>query len=182
MTDELTRKMAFVSLLSYMDKGTLNQANAYGLQTHLHMTGREYSLVASAANIGYLVGCYPCNLLLQKLPIGKMVATFILIWGILLVGMVGVKDFGGLMALRLLLGIFEACVGPAWMLITSMFWTRDEQPLRMCIWLGCNGIGSMMGAGLAWGLGHTHDGALSPWQLIFLVSQDWPIVTSQVSS
>lgn len=74
------------------------------------------------------------------------------------------------MVLRFLLGALEACVVPAWMLIASMFWKRDEQPLRMCIWLGCNDVSLILGAGTSWGLGHTENTHLEPSQLFFLVS------------
>jgi hypothetical protein len=56
------------------------------------------------------------------------------------------------------------------MLLTSMFWTRDEQPLRMAFWLGCNGISTIVGSGISWGLGHTNNATLHPWQLVFVVS------------
>jgi hypothetical protein len=56
------------------------------------------------------------------------------------------------------------------MLLTSMFWTRDEQPLRMAFWLGCNGISTIVGSGVSWGLGHTNNATLHPWQLVFVVS------------
>lgn len=162
--------MCLIYLLSFLDKQTLNYASAYGLKKDLNLVGNQYSWIASITNIGYLVGSYPSSICLQKLPIGKFISCMLLCWGILLVSTIGAKSFTGLMVLRFLLGGLEACIGPAWMLITSMFWKRDEQPLRMCIWLGCNGISLMLGAGISWGLGHTENPHLQPWQLVFLVS------------
>lgn len=49
-----------------------------------------------------------------------------------------------------------------------MFYKRSEQPLRMAIWLSANGMATIVGALLGFGLGHTHDGALPSWKLIFL--------------
>ncbi|KAF9880446.1 hypothetical protein CkaCkLH20_02400 [Colletotrichum karsti] len=161
--------MCLVYLLSFLDKQTLNYSNAYGLQKDLGLEGRDYSWVASITNIGYLVFSYPSSWCLQRFPIGKFVSIMILCWGVLLVATVGAKNFAGIMTLRFILGGLEACIGPAWMLVTSMFWTRDEQPLRMCIWLGCNGISLMLGSGISWGLGTTTHTALASWQLIFLV-------------
>ncbi|PVI00083.1 putative MFS allantoate transporter [Periconia macrospinosa] len=160
--------MCLIYLLSFLDKQTLNYSNAYGLQEGLGLKGRDYSWVASVTNIGYLVGAYPSNLALQKFPIGKFISCMLLSWGVLLCAMVGAKNFSGIMVLRFLLGALEACIGPAWMLITSMVWTRDEQPLRMCIWLGCNGIAQLLGAGISWGIGHSNSTVLEPFQLIFL--------------
>lgn len=162
--------MCFIYLMSFLDKQTLNYSNAYGLQADLGLSGNQYSWVASVTNIGYLVGSYPSTFCLQRFPIGKFISIMLMSWGIILIATVGAKNFAGLMALRFLLGALEAGVGPAWMLITSMFWTREEQPFRMCIWLGTNGISLMLGAGISWALGHTDNPHLSSWQLIFLVS------------
>lgn len=57
------------------------------------------------------------------------------------------QNFGGLLALRILSGAFEAIADPAFMLITSMFYTRAEQPSRISAWYAWNGIG-VAGGGL----------------------------------
>lgn len=49
-----------------------------------------------------------------------------------------------------------------------MFYRRSEQPLRMAIWLSANGMATMVGALLGFGLGHSHNTNLHSWQLIFL--------------
>ncbi len=161
--------MCFIYFLQFLDKQTLNYANAYSLQKDLHLHGNEYSWVASITNLGYLVCAYPANIGLQKFPIGKFVGIALCIWGTLLMCMVASKNFQTIMALRFLLGGAESCIGPAWMLLTSMYWTRAEQPFRMSWWLGCNGLSSLAGAGIAYGLGHATHATLTPWQLIFLV-------------
>jgi hypothetical protein len=55
------------------------------------------------------------------------------------------------------------------MAIVSMFYKRSEQPTRMCIFLAFNGLATMVGALLGYGLGHSHGTALKSWQLIFMV-------------
>lgn len=51
---------------------------------------------------------------------------------------------------------------------TSMFYSRPEQPLRMSIWLSANGMATMVGSLLGFGLGHAEGTVLHSWQLIFL--------------
>ena len=58
-----------------------------------------------------------------------------------------VQNFGGLTALRILSGAFEAIADPALMLFTSMFYTRAEQPSRISCWYAFNGLG-VAGGGL----------------------------------
>ena len=57
------------------------------------------------------------------------------------------KNFAGLTALRILSGAFEAIADPAFMLFTSMFYTRAEQPSRISAWYCFNGLG-VAGGGL----------------------------------
>jgi len=118
---------------------------------------------------GYLTFAIPANFLIQRLPIAKYTGSMILIWSLLLCCHVAAKNYAGILALRFLLGMFEAGISPSIMNIVAMFYTRSEAPLRMCIFLGFNGMSTMVGALLGFGLGHVKDAAITSWQLIFLV-------------
>ncbi|KAL2812559.1 major facilitator superfamily domain-containing protein [Aspergillus cavernicola] len=182
------RKLDFIVLpimivaffLSFLDKQTLNFSSAWTFKEDLGLTGSEYSWVASILNFGYLIAVYPSTVLLQKLPVARFVGVMTFFWGVLLIGMVGVKKFDHVMVIRFFQGAAEACIGPAWMLSTSMLWTREEQSLRMAWWLGCGGLSSLIGSGMSWGLGHHTSGPLKPWQLIYLatgiISAVWGIL------
>ena len=166
--------MCWVYFLQFMDKQTLNLANAYSLQADLGLVGRDYSWVASITNIGYLVCAYPVTVLLQKLPIGRFVSVMVMVWGALLMLTCTAHNFAGIAAFRFLLGGAESCIGPAWMLLTTIFWTREEAPLRMSCWLGMNGLSSLASAGIGWGLGAIPAPPMPIWRLIFLVSAPNP--------
>jgi hypothetical protein len=49
----------FIYFLSYLDKQTLNYANAYGLRADLGLVGRDYSWVASITNIASAISSVP---------------------------------------------------------------------------------------------------------------------------
>lgn len=57
------------------------------------------------------------------------------------------KNFATIAVLRILSGAFEAIADPAFMMITSMYYTRAEQPSRIAAWYIWNGIG-VAGGGL----------------------------------
>lgn len=80
-----------------------------------------------------------------------------------------VFNFGGFFAIRFFLGMLEACISPAWVILTSMLWTRREQTLRSSIWLCTNGVSNILGALLAYGSGMAEGLAIAQWKLIFLV-------------
>jgi len=155
--------------LQFLDKLSLNYASAYTFIPDLGLEGHRYSWVAAIFNFGYLFWALPANLLIQKLPIGKLTGTMIFIWSILLIAHVGAKNYGGILVLRFLLGMFEAGISPSIRSIVSMFYTRAEQPWRMCIFLGFNGMSTIVGSLLGYGLGHVNHAKIASWQLIFLV-------------
>ena len=66
--------------------------------------------------------------------------------------------FRSLAALRLLLGIFESALNPGFVLITSSWWKREEQPFRVGLWYSANGfIGAPSGA-IFYAIAHLHVG------------------------
>lgn len=54
------------------------------------------------------------------------------------------------------------------MLITSMWYTRREQPIRIGLWYTTNGFGIALGGLLGYGIGNIK-GALASWKYEFLV-------------
>lgn len=156
-------------MISFLDKQTLNYSNAYGLQEDTNMTGDDYSWVASALNFGWMLAAWPWNLVLQRYPIGRLIGCMLFVWGSVCCLQAAVFDFGGFFAIRFFLGALEAVVSPAFILLTSMFWVKEEQSLRSSFWLACNGFSSIIGALLAYGAGHVEGLAIPNWKLIYLI-------------
>ncbi|KAJ5886987.1 uncharacterized protein N7473_009661 [Penicillium subrubescens] len=77
-------------------------------------------------------------------------------------------NFTGLMITRFLLGAFEAAVAPGFSLVTGMWYTRREQPLRYGIWFLDNDMASMLGGLLTYAIGHS-DSGLAAWRYLFLI-------------
>ncbi|KAF7192194.1 putative transporter [Pseudocercospora fuligena] len=156
-------------MISFLDKQTLNYSNAYGLQADTNMTGQDYSWVASALNIEWLLAAYPWNLVLQRYPIGRLIGCMLFVWGSVCMLQAAVFNFGGFFTVRFFLGGLEAVISPAFILLTSMFWEKEEQSLRSSFWLACNGFSSIIGALLAYGSGNVEGLAIPNWKLIYLI-------------
>lgn len=92
----------------------------------------------------------------------------IFMWGFFLMLQAAAKSFSGLAALRALAGAAEAVSDPSFMLITSMWYTRRQQPVRMGLWYTANGFGIALGGLLGFGIGHIK-GALPSWKYEFLI-------------
>lgn len=102
------------------------------------LVGQQYSWVSSVFYFGYLGWSYPTSLLIARLPTGKYLTANTLFWGAVVALTAACTNFGGLMTVRFLLGVAEATITPAFMFITSSWYTRDEIPTRTGIWFAGN--------------------------------------------
>ncbi|CAH0041940.1 unnamed protein product [Clonostachys rhizophaga] len=152
----------------YVDKTTLSYAAIFGLKEGLNLQGQEYSWLSSCFYFGWLVWAIPSNLLMQRSPPAWYLSFNIFMWGALLMAQAGAHNFAGLLALRILSGAFEAIADPAFMLITTMFFTREEQPSRISAWYAWNGIGVAGGGLIGYAIGHIQ-GALASWRYEFII-------------
>ncbi|KAL7955567.1 MFS general substrate transporter [Trichoderma compactum] len=170
---KINRRILVIQLVTYfcqsLDKGTLNFASIMGIKTDAHLVGQQYSWLGTILYLGILVGEYPQNFSLQKLPVGKLLAANVFCWGAVVACSAATTNFGGPMALWFLLGSFESCVQPAMTLLTSMWYTREEQSVLNSLWYCMIGLQLMVGGLLAFGFSHFTNGPIKNWQLLFLV-------------
>ncbi|KAI0474424.1 major facilitator superfamily domain-containing protein [Xylaria cf. heliscus] len=152
----------------YVDKTTLSYAAIFDIKDDLNLNAQDYSWLSSIFYFGWLVWAIPSNLIMQRSPPGWYLSANIFLWGVFLMAQAGVHNFAGLAVLRTISGAFEAIADPAFMLITSMYYTRPEQPSRISAWYAFNGIGVAGGGLIGYGIGHIK-GALQSWRYEFLI-------------
>lgn len=154
--------LVWVYFLQILDKTVLGYGAIFGLQEATHLKGNEYSLVGSIAPIAQLVWqpfssflivkvphrilmpclCLGCRYsrgsvcLLYPSPAFTCIGTDLERYkgGIAQASMAACKSFGDLIAARFFLGLFEAGCLPLFSVITSQWFTRYEQPMRVAAW------------------------------------------------
>jgi MFS family permease len=155
------------------------------------------SAVGSIFFFGYLAAEFPGSALVQKLPVGKVAATLAISWGSATMILGACQNAGGLLAVRFIQGMFEAPIVPALSIMTVMWWTKKEQPVRVAMWYsGFSSVGKRSSnppqpsSPLTWpsyplgeadtdkpqlftgiisyGVGHSHS-AVASWRLLFIV-------------
>ncbi|KAJ5151108.1 transporter [Penicillium canariense] len=165
--------MCFVYGMNFLDKTTMSYASIMGLKQDLHLEGDQYQWLGSLFYFGYLAWEYPTNRLLQRLPLGKYSGACVVTWGAILCCFAAVKSFSGAVAIRFFLGVFEAAVTPGFALITSQWYTKQEQGARVNIWFSFNGVGQILGGVIAYGIAvgtAKYGSSIAPWKIIFLVT------------
>ena len=77
---------------------------------------------------------YPQNYIIARVPIAKYLSFSIIAWGTILACHAVCKDFKGLVVVRTLLGIFESACQPAFVILSAMWYRREEQAARVTYW------------------------------------------------
>ncbi|KAE9967088.1 hypothetical protein EG328_008427 [Venturia inaequalis] len=166
-------------LLQYIDKQALSYSAVFDLFASTGTTSNEYSWLASIFYFGYLVAEWPASYAAQHWPTGTVVSCFVIAWGSLLMLTSASHNFTGLAVCRFVLGCFEALITPCFMMIVGMWYTRKEQPSRAGMFYCFNGVGSMVGGILFYGVGQNKSD-FAVWRIIFLlcggVTVIWGIV------
>ncbi|KAG8162776.1 hypothetical protein KVR01_007254 [Diaporthe batatas] len=170
----------FTYMLQYLDKNSLNFASVYGLKQGTNLHGQDYSWLGSIFYFGYLVAQFPSSFALQALPIGKFVSVITVLWGAILMTTPACTSFAGIATNRFLLGFFEAAINPAFVIIMSIWYTSEEQPLRLEAYYCTNGIATMFGGLIGYAVGHITTG-IAGWMYVFIIfgslSVFWGVVS-----
>ncbi|SGY69993.1 BQ5605_C004g03088 [Microbotryum silenes-dioicae] len=165
--------LAWVYFLQISDKSIIGLSAVFGLKKDAHLVGNQYSNIG---NIGYYAQLAMQPLaayLLVKVQVRQFVPLIVLLWGVSLVGMAVSTNYRALLATRFLLGAFEAAVLPAFAMITSAWYRRSEQPLRVATW-------TMVGSALVYGIGHIKSSSLFTYQIVFLIYALVTVITAPI--
>ncbi|KAJ8126104.1 hypothetical protein O1611_g7533 [Lasiodiplodia mahajangana] len=166
--------------LQYLDKNAINFANAYGLKQGTNLHGQDFSWLGSIFYFGYLASQFPSGYLIQRLPVGRVVSITVIIWGTIVLTTPACKSFAGIATNRFFLGLTEATVNPAFVLIMSIWYKTDEQPLRLEAYYCTNGLATMFGGLIGYAVGHITTG-LPKWTYVFFIFGGISVVAGIVS-
>ncbi|KAH8555114.1 major facilitator superfamily domain-containing protein [Umbelopsis sp. PMI_123] len=159
-----------VGFFQFLDKVSLTYASVLGIITETHLQGAQYGALGSLFYVGYLVMQIPNSYMMQRFPLTKLVGTIVFIWGGIIALTALGKNFSELAGLIFLLGFFEACVNPNFMLLTSLFYRKQEVASRLGAWWLVNGLCSAFGGLIGYGIGHMEgDQGIHSWQWLMII-------------
>ena len=129
----------------------------------------------------YVLVDVPGNWVLKRVGGGLWLPGLLLAWGIVTTCMGLTKSFGGLIACRLLLGLFEGGLFGGLILYLSMFYRRHQLMSRMGLWYSAGALSGAVGGLLAAGLSRIHYGGYDGWPWIFIVEGAFTVVFGAVT-
>ncbi|KAI0087486.1 MFS general substrate transporter [Irpex rosettiformis] len=170
--------MCMLYWIQYTDKTTLGNSAILGIKQSTHLTTSQYNWLGTIFYLSYLIFQYPQNLALQRFPVGKWMSVNIMAWGITLCCHAACTNFGGLFVARFILGMCEGSITTGFMIVTSMFYTRSEQTVRVGYWFMMNGTAQIISGFISFGSLHIHTTHFKPWQWLMIITGSLTIVTA----
>ncbi|KAK6952544.1 hypothetical protein Daesc_007085 [Daldinia eschscholtzii] len=137
--------------LQAIDKGTLSFSSIMGLP-------KDTGLLTPDGK----------NYIIARVPVAKYLSFSIIAWGTVLACHAACKNFVGLVVVRTLLGLFESACQPAFVILSAMWYRREEQASRVTYWYMMNGAQQIVGGLLAYCFTLITDGPLKSWQWLFM--------------
>jgi MFS family permease len=159
-----------VYIISFMDRTNIGFA-LDGLSHDLHIDKTEQGLAAGVFFIGYLTLQIPGGHLAEHWSAKKFVGIMIFVWGVLAVLLGFVQSFQQLLIVRFFLGVAEAGIWPAILVLISHWFPAHERARAYGFWMMNIAIASIITAPLSgwiltWG----------DWRTLFIVEGIFPFV------
>ncbi|KAI9459753.1 major facilitator superfamily domain-containing protein [Boletus coccyginus] len=140
-------------LMNYIDRVAVTSARLQGLETDLNLTDVQYETVLAVLFASYSPAQIPSNMILGYISRPSFyIGACAMAWGVTS-ALTGVtKNFGGIVACRIFIGLPEAAFYPGSMYLLSRWYTKGELALRSAILyvglLVSNAFGSFIAAGI----------------------------------
>ncbi|OAL06881.1 MFS general substrate transporter [Phaeosphaeriaceae sp. SRC1lsM3a] len=157
-------------LFSFIDRSNIGNARIAGLTTDLGIaTGTSFNVALLVFYIPYILVDVPSNLLVKKLRAGIYLPSLITAWGMVCMCMGFITNFAGLIACRLLLGLFEGGILGGVIIYLAMFYRRHAMMLRNGLFYCAAPLSGAFGGLLASGLAKIEVGNYRRWPWIFFI-------------
>ncbi|ELQ38358.1 inner membrane transport protein yfaV [Pyricularia oryzae] len=162
--------MGILYLLAHIDRGNIGNAKIEGIDQELGLVGNQYNIASTIFFVPYIIFEIPSNIILKKVRPSIWLSLLIMAWGITMTCMGFVKNFDGLVATRVVLGIFEAGFFPGAVYIVSSWYPRHELQQRLALFYTASAFSGALSGLLSYGIARM-DGArgISGWRWIFLI-------------
>lgn len=152
--------------LQFLDKNLLNYAGVMGIKKNLK--GNQFADLGTIFYAAYIFAEPLSDYCLQVLPTGKFLSCCIIAWGVVVACHAACHTYASLMVVRTLLGFFESSLSPGLIVISSMWYNKQENLQRTGLWVSTAGLSVIVGGLLSFGFQHIHSDFES-WRIFFLV-------------
>ncbi|OWZ60178.1 high-affinity nicotinic acid transporter [Cryptococcus neoformans c45] len=135
----------------------------------LGLVGNQYYLMITIFYIPLCLCGTPLSIAAKRFSAARVIPLMMVGFGSCSLLSACVTNFGGLFALRFLLGIFESPMLPSVVFYLSQFYTRGELARRVGVFYAASSISGAFSGLLAFGIFQIKSERLHGWQYLFLI-------------
>lgn len=168
-------------LFSFLDRSAIGNARVAGMNAELKLTYPQYAWALSMFFVTYGLLEVPSNLMTKRFGAKIWLPIIMVLWGLAMALSGTVENFAGLLALRMLLGAFEAGLFPSVVTLLSFLYPSEHMQVRIGIFFTASTIAGSFGGLLAYAVSHIKTGSYSGWRWIFIIEGLLTMVTGAVS-
>ncbi|KAM3076042.1 High-affinity nicotinic acid transporter [Clarireedia jacksonii] len=162
--------LCILYLLAFLDRVNIANAKSFHLAKDLDLKATEYNTALTIFFVPYVFFEIPSNILLKKLNPNIWLSSLMFLFGLASICQGLVQNYGGLLATRFFLGLFEAGMFPGCFYLIGMWYKRSEAQRRYSFFFSSTTLAGAFGGLLASAIGKM-DGmrGYSGWRWIFIL-------------
>lgn len=158
-------------LACFVDRSNIGNAKVAGLERDLHLKGVQFNIALSAFTISYVMVKIPSNHILRQVGAKIWLPFLVFGWGLVTVFSAFMKNDASLIAVRMLLGLFEGGLQGGVVLYLATLYKSDELQIRVGLSYCSTALSHVVGGFLAFAIHRRMDGfsGKSAWCWIFII-------------
>jgi len=106
-----------------------------GLRNDLHLQGNQFNIALTVFYVSYIASELPSNWILKRVHANRWLPAIVAAWGTVTTLSGLMQSFGGLIAVRIFLGMCEGGLLPGMVLYLSSMYKPNELQLRYGLFL-----------------------------------------------
>ncbi|KAI0739402.1 MFS transporter [Daedaleopsis nitida] len=165
-----------IHLLCFIDRSNignakvLNRDEGDSLVQTLGISNQQYLVALMIFIVAFTIIQTPSNYMLKQFRPSRWMALMMFCWGVMTMLLAAVQNFGGLVAVRFLLGAFESGLFPGQVYILTFWYRPEERAVRIALIVACSSLGGAFGGAIAYGIGKLNGAhGLEAWRWLFLM-------------
>lgn len=153
----------------------MGNARNIGLEKNLRLSSTMYQLASASFYIATVLFGTIGGLMLKVIKPSTWLGICAIGWGSVSTLQEACTISGGLVAVRLFLGVFEALFAPGCALYLSFWYLKSELSLRIAAYAGMSALSGVLSGVIAYGFGRTTNMKIESWQALF-IAEGFPTI------
>ncbi|XHG03871.1 hypothetical protein AWENTII_007159 [Aspergillus wentii] len=159
----LLPQLFVILILAYLDRSNVGNAKVFGFEAGIGLKGNQFNVVSTVFYPAYIAFEVPWTMAVKRYGPKNILGIAMSAWSITTMCTGFIRNYHQALALRILLGSFEAGLVPCIVFIISTIWSRESQSKRVAIIYGSNCLSGAFGGLIAVGISIYEE--MSPFKL-----------------